>query len=132
MKDIVELTRLHLNETPDSDDIELLNEFIRLRTGAIVVGLGKVKQYASKLDQEIGSLRRDLSDLRKSTPEDAPQKLADALETMGKLFWLQRKMGMYTALTAAATGVGVDKSTKILQRMEKQKRLTTYTHTLLV
>ena len=122
MKDLVELARLHLNETPDSDDIELLNEFIGLRTGAIVVGLGKVKQYASKLDQEIGSLRRDLSDLRKSTPEDAPQKLADALETMGKLFWLQRKMGMYTALTAAATGVGVDKSTKILQRMEKQKR----------
>ena len=122
MKDIVELTRLHLNETPDSDDIELLNEFIGLRTGAIVVGLGKVKQYASKLDQEIGSLRRDLSDLRKSTPEDAPQKLADALETMGKLFWLQRKMGMYAALTAAVTGVGVDKSTKILQRMEKQKR----------
>ena len=122
MKDLVELTRLHLNETPDSDDIELLNEFIGLRTGAIVVGLGKVKQYASKLDQEIGSLRRDLLDLRKSTPEDAPQKLADALETMGKLFWLQRKMGMYTALTAAATGVGVDKSTKILQRMEKQKR----------
>jgi len=122
MKDIVELTRLYLNETPDSDDIELLNEFIGLRTGAIVVGLGKVKQYASKLDQEIGSLRRDLSNLRKSTPEDAPQKLADALETMGKLFWLQRKMGMYTALTAAATGVGVDKSTKILQRMEKQKR----------
>lgn len=122
MKDMVELTRLYLNETPDSDDIELLNEFIGLRTGAIVVGLGKVKQYASKLDQEIGSLRRDLSDLRKSTPEDAPQKLADALETMGKLFWLQRKMGMYTALTAAATGVGVDKSTKILQRMEKQKR----------
>ena len=122
MKDIVELTRLHLNKTPDSDDIELLNEFIGLRTGAIVVGLGKVKQYASKLDQEIGSLRRDLSNLRKSTPEDAPQKLADALETMGKLFWLQRKMGMYTALTAAATGVGVDKSTKILQRMEKQKK----------
>ena len=122
MKDLVELTRLHLNETPDSDDIELLNEFIGLRTGAIVVGLGKVKQYASKLDQEIGSLRRDLSDLRKSTPEDAPQKIADALETMGKLFWLQRKMGMYTVLTAAATGVGVDKSTKILQRMEKQKR----------
>ena len=122
MKDLVELTRLHLNETPDSDDIELLNEFIGLRTGAIVVGLGKVKQYASKLDQQIGSLRRDLSDLRKSSPEDAPQKLADALETMGKLFWLQRKMGMYTALTAAATGVGVDKSTKILKQMEKQKR----------
>jgi len=41
---------------------------------------------------------------------------------MEKLFWLQRKTGMYTALTSAATGVGVDKSTKILKRMEKQKR----------
>ena len=120
MKDIVELTRLHLNEKPDSDDIELLNEFIGLRTGAIVVGLGKVKQYASKLDQEIGSLRRDLSGLRKSTPEDAPQKLADPLETMGKLFWLQRKMGMYTALTTAATGIGVDKSNKLLRKLGKK------------
>lgn len=64
MKDIVELTRLHLNETPDSDDIEVLNEFIGLSSGAILVGLGKVKQYASKLDQEIGSLRRDLSERR--------------------------------------------------------------------
>ena len=53
-KNIVELTRFYLNETIDSDDIELLNEFIGLRTRAIVVGLGKVKQYASKLDQEIG------------------------------------------------------------------------------
>ena len=119
MKDIVELTRLYLNETPDSDDIELLNEFIGLRTGAIVMGLGKVKQYASKLDQEINSLRANLSDLRKSTPEDGPEKLADALETMGKLFWLQRKMGMYTALTAAATGVGVEKTNTLLKKLEK-------------
>ena len=120
MSDLVEKTRKYLNETPDSDDIELLNEFIGLRTGAIVVGLGKVKQYASKLDQEIASLKRDLSDLRKSTPEDAPQKLADALETMGKLFWLQRKMGMYTAPTAAATGIGVDKSNKLLRKLGKK------------
>jgi hypothetical protein len=119
MKDMVELTRLYLNETPDSDDIELLNEFIGLRTGAIVMGLGKVKQYASKLDQEINSLRANLSDLRKSTPEDGPEKLADALETMGKLFWLQRKMGMYTALTAAATGVGVEKTNKLLKKLKK-------------
>ena len=104
MKDIVELTRLYLNETPDSDDIELLNEFIGLRTGAIVTGLGKVKQYASKLDQEINSLRANLSDLRKSTPEDGPEKLADALETMGKLFWLQRKMGMSVPEVALISG----------------------------
>ena len=58
----------------------------------------------------------------KSPPEGAQQKLADALETMGKLLWLQREMGMYTALTAAATGWGADKSTKTSQRMERQKR----------
>ena len=119
MKDMVELTRLFLNETPDSDDLELLNELIGLRTGAIVMGLGKVKQYATKVDQEINSLRADLSDLRKSSPEDGPRKLADALETMGKLFWLQRKMGMYTALTAAATGVGVEKTNKLLKKRGK-------------
>jgi hypothetical protein len=48
MKDIVEITRLYLNDIPGNDDIELLNDFIGLRTSAIVMGLGKVKQYGTK------------------------------------------------------------------------------------
>ena len=47
--------------------------------------------------------------------------IADAIETMGKLFYLQRKMQMYSALTAAATGIGMDKSNKILQKLERKR-----------
>ena len=53
MNDLVEQSRRFLNEQPDDEEYELLNEFISLRTGAIAVGLGKVKQYANKTDQEV-------------------------------------------------------------------------------
>ena len=109
MDDLVERSRKFLNEEPDEEEYELLNEFISLRTGAIVVGLSKVKQYANKLNSA-----KDI--------QNSNRHLADALEKIGNLFYLQRKMGMYLALTTAATGVGIDKSAKILKRMEKRKR----------
>ena len=59
---------------------------------------------------------------RSKTPEDTNKTLADALETIGNLFYLQRKMEMYGVLTSAFTGVGVDKGTKILKKMEKQQK----------
>ena len=121
MSDLVEQTRQYLNETPDGLETEFLNEMISLRTGAIVMGLAKTKGYANKVDQEVNKLRRDASDLRKSSPEDALSHIADAIETMGKLFYLQRKMQMYSALTAAATGIGTDKSNKILQKLERKR-----------
>ena len=94
--------------------------YITPRTGAIVMGFAKTKGYANKVDQEVNKLRRDASDLRKSSPEDALSHIADAIETMGKLFYLQRKMQMYSALTAAATGIGMDKSNKILKKLERR------------
>ena len=103
MNDLVEQSRRFLNEQPDEQEYELLNEFISLRTGAIAVGLGN--KLSTSKDQE-----------------NANKQLADALERIGNLFYLQRKMGMYIALTSAATGVGIDKSAKILKRMEKQRR----------
>ena len=57
MEDLVEQSRRFLNEQPDEQEYELLNEFISLRTGAIAVGLGKVKQYANKTDQEVRNLK---------------------------------------------------------------------------
>ena len=94
-----------------------------MRTGAIAVGLGKVKQYANKTDQEVRNLKSYANKLSASKDqENANKQLADALEKIGNLFYLQRKMGMYIALTSAATGVGIDKSAKILKRMEKQRR----------
>ena len=123
MNDLVEQSRRFLNEQPDEQEYELLNEFISLRTGAIAVGLGKVKQYANKTDQEVRNLKSYANKLSASKdPENTNKQLADALEKIGNLFYLQRKMGMYIALTSAATGVGIDKSAKILKRMEKQRR----------
>jgi hypothetical protein len=90
-----------------------------LRTGATVVGLGKVKHHANKIGQEVTKIKRDAFDLRKSSPEDAPSHMADSLEKMGKLFYLQRKTQMYSALAAAATGIGIDKSNNILQKLQK-------------
>ena len=122
MNDLVERSRRFLNEEPDAEEYELLNEFISLRTGAIAVGLGKVKQYANATDREVSSLKSYTNKLYSSKePQDANKHLADALEKIGNLFYLQRKMGMYIALTTAATGVGIDKSAKILKKMEKRK-----------
>jgi hypothetical protein len=43
-----------------------------------------------------------------------------------KLKLFQRKMIMYTGLTSASTGVEVDKGTKILQKMQKEKNNSYY------
>ena len=123
MNDLVEQSRRFLNEQPDDEEYELLNEVISLRTGAIAVGLTKVKQYANKTDTEVRTLKSYANRLNSAkSVEDANKHIADALEKIGNLFYLQRKMGMYIALTSAATGVGIDKSAKILKRMEKQRR----------
>jgi len=122
MNDLIERARQHLDEELDVEQ-EVLNEFISLRTGLIGAGLGKTKQYASKLDQEVRNLKGDANKIKRSkTPEDTNKVLGDALDTLGNLFFLQRKMGMYIALTAAATGMNSAKQTQILQRLEKGKK----------
>ena len=121
MNELIERTRQHLNEEPDDGEQELLTEIISLRTGVIAAGLMKTKQYANQIDQRVRTLKSDAGKLRTSkTPEDMNKSLADALETIASLFYLQRKMTMYDALTSAATGVGVDGAKKILQKMGKQ------------
>ena len=124
MTDLVERTRQHLNEEPeDLEEQQLLNEIISLRTGAIALGLTKSKQYANQIDGQVRNLKGDANQLKRSkTPEDANKVLADALGTIGNLFYLQRKMGMYDALTSAATGVGLDRAYKLLQKMDKEKK----------
>ena len=120
MDDLIERTRQHLNEMPDDGEQEILNEFISLRTGLIGAGLAKTKQYANQIDGEVRTLKGDAGRLKTSkTPQDTNKTLADALGTIGNLFYLQRKMGMYVALTAAATGMDSSKQTKILQKIEK-------------
>ena len=124
MTNLIERTRQHLNEEPeDLEEQKLLNEIISLRTGAIALGLTKSKQYANQIDGQVRTLKGDANDLKRSkTPEDTNKVLGDALGTIGNLFYLNRKMTMYSALTAAATGMDSARQTKILRKMEKEKR----------
>ena len=122
MNELIEHTIRHLNEEPDDGEQEVLNEIISLRTGVIAGFLAKTKQYANRIDNEVRNLKSDAASLRRSkTPEETNKHLANAIENIGNLFYLQRKMQMYDALTSASTGVGIDKSTKLLLKMEKQK-----------
>ena len=124
MNDLIERAVAHLNEEPeDLEEQELLNEIISLRTGAITLGLSKTKQYANQIDGQVRNLKGDANKIKRTkTPEDTNKALGDALETIGTLFYLQRKMMMYDALTSAATGVGVDRGYKLLQKLEKEKK----------
>ena len=75
------------------------------------------------MDQQVRTLKSDAGKLRTSkTPEDMNKTLADAFGTIADLFYLQRKMTMYDALTGAATGMDSAKQTKILQKIEKEKK----------
>ena len=124
MNNLVERTRQHLNEEDDDDvETEVLNEIISLRTGLIATYLGKTKQYANQVDTQVRNLKGIGSSLKGAkTPEDANKTIADALGTIGNLFYLQRKMGMYIALTTAATGFDSASQTKILQKLEKETK----------
>ena len=124
MNDLIERTIQHLNEDPeDLEEQQLLNEIISLRTGAIALGLSKIKQYASQIDGQVRNLKGDADKIKRTkTQEETDKVLGDALETIGNLFYLQRKMGMYDALTSAATGVGLDRAYKLLQKIEKEKK----------
>jgi hypothetical protein len=123
LDDLIERTRQLLDEEPDDGEQEILNEFISLRTGLIGAGLAKTKQYANQIDQQVRSLKGDANKLKRSkNPEDTNDALADALETIGNLFYLNRKMTMYSSLTAAATGMDSARQTKILRRMDKNSK----------
>ena len=123
MNDLVELTRQHLTETPNDEEQEFLTELLSLRTGAIALGLAKTKQYANRIDQKVSQLKGNANLIQKTTtPKGTNKELANALTTIADLFFLQRKMLMYDALTSAATGVGTDRSYKLLRKIEKEKR----------
>ena len=123
MNDLVEQTRKHLTEHLDDGEQELLTELISLRTGLIAAGLAKTKQYANQIDTQVRQLKSNASLLRTSrNQEDTNKNVADALETIGNLFYLQRKMTMYDALTSAATGMDSAKQTKLLQKIEKETK----------
>ena len=125
MDDLVELTRKYLDEESDEEQ-EFLNEMTLdesiLRLGLIVGFLGKTKQYGNKVDSEVRNLKSDVSSWISNKNEDfEKKKLGEVFNTLGNLMFYQRKMIMYSTLVSGSTGIGVDRSYKILQKMEKQK-----------
>ncbi len=122
MKTYEELSK----ELDDGDDEEtiinevMLNErFLRL---SLITGfLGKTKQYGSRIDTEVRNLSSDINSWVNNKNEDLEKKkLGEVFNTLGKLHFLQKKMTMYSSLVSGSTGIGVDKSFKLLTKVEKQ------------
>ncbi len=104
------------------DEETLLNE-ITLRTGAIAGFLMKVKQYASKVDREVGKLNSLSSQLRTTSDDEKKQKIqSDIVSIDAQVFLSLRKMIMYASFVSGAGGLGADRTYKLLKKMEKQKR----------
>ena len=109
---IEEINQL-LDSNDDEIDQELLQE-ISLRTVSIGVFLAKAKQYANKIDTSAKQLK---STAQKLDDDD----LMNCFTSVAELFYLQRKMLMYSTLTSASTGIRTDRNYKILQQLSKRK-----------
>ena len=96
---------------------------ISLRTGLIGGFLMKVKQYASQVDKGVNKLKSLSSNLQNVSDEKERIRIqgeivrvdADVLSSL-------RRMEMYSSLVSASGGLGVDRTYKLLKKMEKQKR----------
>jgi hypothetical protein len=97
---------------------------ISLRTGIVATGLAQTKAFANKSDQEVRSLKDNANKISNAKDvASANRSIADAMSNIANLFHYQRKMTIYTAITASATAFGTDKSTKLLQKLTKTRGL---------
>jgi len=105
-----------------SEEIEHLEE-ISLRTGSIGVFLAKVKQYGNKIDQGISRLRSLSNDLKQSKDESDRNRIhGEIVKVESDVLLGLRKMSIYNSLLSGVSGLGNDRSYKLLKKMEKQKR----------
>jgi len=105
-----------------SEEIEHLEE-ISLRTGSIGVFLAKVKQYGNKIDQGISRLRSLSNELKQSKDESDRNRIhGEIVKVDSDVLFGLRKMTIYTSLLSGVSGLGNDRSYKLLKKMEKQKR----------
>ena len=114
------LTSELLSSTDDQhldadEEVEELNE-VSLMTLSIAAFVAKTKQYANQIDSTVSALKNNADKLDNTDMTQSFKSIAD-------LFYLQRKMGMYDALTSAATGVGLDRAYKLLQKMDKVQNI---------
>lgn len=96
---------------------------ISFRTGAITIGIAKVKQYASRVDKGIQKMKSLGSTLQNTTDEKEKSKIqGEITKTDAEVLHGLRKMGMYSTLVSASGGLGADRTLKYLKKLQKQKR----------
>ena len=101
-----------IDQLLNSIDMDL--QELSLKSLGIGVFLGKTKQYANKIDASAKQLK---SYAQKLGDDD----LQNCFTSIADLFYLQRKMLMYSTLTSASTGIRTDRNYKILQQLSKRK-----------
>ena len=106
-----------------SEEIEHLEE-LSLRTGSIAVFLAKVKQYGNKVDQSVSRLRSLSNELKQSKDESDRNRIhGEIVKVESDVFLGLRKMSIYTSLISGVSGLGNDRSYKLLKKLEKKRRI---------
>ena len=103
------------NDDLDLDsEVEELNE-ISLLTISIATFVAKTKQFANKIDTTVSTLKSNSEKL------DNPD-LTRTFNSIAELFFLQRKMIMYSTLTSASAILKIDRNYKTLKQLQKLNR----------
>lgn len=104
------------------EELEQLEE-ISVRTGSITVFLAKVKQYANKVTSHVSKRRTLGSKLETASGTDIQKIQGEIARLEAETDEYERKMIMYNSLISAASGLGNDRSYKLLKKLEKKKRI---------
>ena len=95
-------------------EVEELNE-LSLLTISIATFVSKTKQFANKIDTTVSTLKSNSEKL------DNPD-LTRTFNSIAELFFLQRKMIMYSTLTSASAILKIDRNYKTLKQLQKLNR----------
>ena len=96
------------------EEVEELNE-VSLMTLSITAFVAKTKQYANQIDSTVTALKSNADKLDNTDMTQSFKSIAD-------LFYLQRKMMMYSTLTSASAVMKVDRNYKTLKQLQKLNR----------
>jgi hypothetical protein len=104
------------------EELEQLEE-ISVRTGSLTVFLAKVKQYANKVSSHVSKRRTLGSKLETAAGTDIQKIQGEIARLEAETDEYEREMIMYNSLISAASGLGNDRSYKLLKKLEKKKRI---------
>ena len=110
----LELSKDDLENLDVDSEVEELNE-LSLLTISIATFVSKTKQFANKIDTTVTTLKSNSEKLE--NPD-----LTRTFNSIAELFFLQRKMIMYSTLTSASAILKIDRNYKTLKQLQKLNR----------